>query len=61
MNVEIQLRAIAMDFWARVDHQLRYKKDTVFTDAMAAELYNCAQISKELDDRIDALRKTIIQ
>ncbi len=60
MNVEIQLRTIAMDFWASVDHQLRYKKDRVFTEEMVTELYNCAQISKELDDRIDALRKKII-
>ena len=31
MKVEIQLRTIAMDFWASLEHQLRYKKDNEFT------------------------------
>ena len=35
MQVEIQLRTIAMDFWASLEHQLRYKKDFVFTEEMA--------------------------
>lgn len=56
MRVEIQLRTIAMDFWASLEHQLRYKKDTVFTEEMMQELYNCAQISADLDARMDALR-----
>ncbi len=57
MNVEIQLRTIAMDFWASLEHQLRYKKNAVFTKAMMQELYECAQISADLDVRMDALRK----
>lgn len=57
MKVEIQLRTIAMDFWASLEHQLRYKKDVEFTPEMAEELYNCAQISAELDRRMDELRK----
>lgn len=56
MRVEIQLRTIAMDFWASLEHQLRYKKDTEFTEAMMQELYNCAEISADLDVRMDALR-----
>lgn len=56
MRVEIQLRTIAMDFWASLEHQLRYKKDTEFTEAMMQELYQCAKISAELDNRMDALR-----
>ena len=35
MRVEIQLRTKAMDFWASLEHQLRYKKDVNFTDEMA--------------------------
>lgn len=57
MNVEIQLRTIAMDFWASLEHQLRYKKDAVFTQEMMQELYDCAQISADLDIRMDNLRK----
>ncbi|MBQ8585667.1 MAG: GTP pyrophosphokinase family protein, partial [Butyricicoccus sp.] len=40
--VEVQLRTIAMDFWASLEHQLRYKKHTVFTPEMEAELLKCA-------------------
>lgn len=59
MKVEIQLRTIAMDFWASLEHQLRYKKDSVFTDEMANELYQCAQISADLDLRMETLRKKV--
>ncbi len=55
MKVEIQLRTIAMDVWASLEHQLRYKKDTEFTEAMANELLHCASLSAELDARMDAL------
>ena len=57
MHVEIQLRTIAMDFWASLEHQLRYKKDTEFTKDMMKELYECAKISAALDTRMDELRK----
>lgn len=59
VEVEIQMRTIAMDFWASLEHQLRYKKDAEFTPAMADELYQCAQLSAELDNRMDALRKSV--
>lgn len=57
MKVEIQLRTIAMDFWASLEHQLRYKKDTEFTEDMMKELYECAKVSADLDMRMDELRK----
>ena len=56
MQVEIQLRTIAMDFWASLEHQLRYKKELVFTEKMAQELRDCAQLSAQVDLRMDALR-----
>lgn len=56
MKVEIQLRTIAMDCWATLEHQLRYKKDFEFTEEMAKELLECARISADLDARMDALR-----
>ena len=59
MKAEIQLRTIAMDFWASLEHQLRYKKDYTFTNAMIQELQDCAKISAELDMRMDALRKCV--
>ena len=57
MKVEIQLRTIAMDCWASLEHQLRYKKGSRFTESMQSELYKCAQLSVELDERMDSLRK----
>lgn len=58
MKVEVQLRTIAMDFWASLEHQMRYKKDAVFTKEMEEELFACAEISNNLDMRMDRLRKT---
>ena len=59
MRVEIQLRTKAMDFWASLEHQLRYKKDVNFTEEMAKELKFCADLSAELDRRMDTLREQI--
>jgi len=56
MKVEVQLRTIAMDFWASLEHQMRYKKDVCFTKEMEKELFECAQISAALDSRMDKLR-----
>ena len=58
-KVEIQLRTIAMDFWASLEHQLRYKQNNQFTEEMAAELLECAQLSAALDLRMDKLRKSV--
>lgn len=58
-KVEIQIRTIAMDFWASLDHQLRYKQDVEFSEEMAAELYECAVLSAQLDNRMDALRSSV--
>ncbi|WP_312712362.1 GTP pyrophosphokinase [Proteiniclasticum ruminis] len=59
MKVEVQLRTIAMDFWASLEHQLRYKKNSYFTKEMAEELTECARISADLDLRMDAIRKSV--
>lgn len=60
MKVEIQLRTIAMDVWASLEHQLRYKKNVTFSDEMANELKTCADLSSELDYRMDKLRRQVI-
>ena len=56
VKVEVQIRTIAMDFWASLEHQLKYKKDTAFTEKMAQELKSCAEKSAELDIRMNSLR-----
>jgi len=59
MRVEIQFRTISMDSWASLEHQLRYKKDAHFTEGMQKELLHCANLSAELDEKMDALRKKV--
>lgn len=61
MRVEIQLRTIAMDFWASLEHQIRYKKDFEFTDDMERELLQCAELSAELDARMDAMKNRVFK
>lgn len=60
MKVEIQLRTIAMDFWASLEHQLRYKKNREFTEEMAKELLFCADLSAELDEKMNNLRNKLL-
>lgn len=59
IKVEVQLRTLAMDFWASLEHQLRYKKDFAFTEDMLKELTECAEMSAELDGRMEALRQVL--
>lgn len=58
MKVEVQLRTIAMDFWASLEHKLRYKKNIPESEAeyLAKELVECASISASLDQRMEAIR-----
>ena len=62
MRAEIQIRTIGMDFWASVDHQLRYKK-TIGADkdieAIEAELLKCAQTVSETDCHMEEIKDMI--
>ena len=59
VKVEIQLRTIAQDFWASLEHQMRYKKNFEFTEAMGKELLECATMSASLDERMEKINKTV--
>ena len=58
--VEIQIRTIAMNCWASLEHQLRYKKERNLTDKMTEELRICAEQLADTDLRMQALQKEII-
>lgn len=59
VKVEVQFRTIAMDFWASVDHRLRYKKD-VKNEAMIMErLRVCADQIEALDEEMQNIRTMI--
>ena len=61
MKVEVQLRTIAMDFWASLEHKLRYKKDLMpeQLQILSSELESCARISYDLDVRMQKVRNEI--
>ena len=63
MTVEVQLRTIAMDFWASLEHKLRYKKDIPADKAkyLEDEMLACAQISADLDMRMQNVRDVIAE
>lgn len=61
MKVEVQLRTIAMDFWASLEHKLRYKKhiDPNLADELAEELAECSRQSNLLDEKMQEIRNKI--
>lgn len=61
MKVEIQFRTIAMDFWASLEHRLRYKKelDSEVVSRISAELTDCAENSAALDLRMEQVKDAI--
>lgn len=60
MRVEVQIRTIAMDFWASLDHQLKYKKDIgPVSDAISEELRQCADVIAQTDQRMLKIRRSI--
>ena len=59
MRVEVQIRTIAMDFWASLDHQLRYKKDIENPEEISRELKACAEVISSTDYQMQEIRKKI--
>ena len=61
MRVEVQLRTIAMDFWASLEHKLRYKKDIPpeTLAAIADQLIACAQTVSDTDQQMLLIRRQI--
>ncbi len=61
MRVEVQLRTIAMDFWASLEHKLHYKKDIAAEQAqdIARQLVACADAVAASDQQMLAIRRQI--
>lgn len=59
VRVEIQIRTIAMDFWASLEHQLKYKKDIENANDIVKELKECADIIAQTDDRMLKIKNQI--
>ena len=59
VNVEVQIRTIAMDFWASLEHQLKYKQSIPDQTDVEARLKNCADIIARTDAEMLELRRQI--
>lgn len=59
IRMELQLRTAAMDYWANLDHQLRYKKGKKEAELIDEELRHCAEVIGNLDQKMLEIRKKI--
>lgn len=59
MKVEVQFRTIAMDFWASLEHKLKYKKDINNAEEIVGLLKNCADSIEVLDYQMQEIRDKI--
>lgn len=57
--VEVQLRTIAMDTWAALEHEMKYKKDVTDQEIITGELRRCANELASCDVSMQTLRKII--
>ena len=53
--IEIQFRTIAMNFWASLEHQLRYKQEYELTQRIQKEIKECAELIANTDQRMQSL------
>lgn len=56
---EIQIRTIAMDFWASLDHKIQYKFEGKIPDKVKEEMFNCSYDIKALDDKMHLLNEIV--
>jgi len=58
-KVEIQIRTVAMDFWASLEHKIHYKFEGNAPDYIKEELIECARMVSDLDDRMMAVNEKV--
>ena len=60
-KVELQIRTVAMDFWASLEHKMNYKFETNVPEHIKQELYDCAKMVSDLDERMLKLNEEILK
>ncbi len=60
-KVEIQIRTIAMDFWASLEHKIYYKFEGNAPDYISHDLQECSKIVSELDEKMLSLNEAILK
>ena len=58
-KVEIQIRTVAMDFWATLEHKINYKFEGHVPEYIREELVECAELVAALDERMLELNEEI--
>lgn len=59
LEAEIQVRTLAMDFWASLDHKIKYKFSGDIPNEVNEEMYKCAMDIKSLDDKMLRINKSM--
>ena len=59
-KVEIQIRTVAMDFWASLEHKIHYKFEGDAPEHIKSELVECAKMVSDLDARMLSLNEEIL-
>ena len=59
VRIELQLRTIAMDFWASLEHQLRYKSDIEIPPQTSDDLKACADVIAATDEEMQRIAKEL--
>ena len=59
LNVEIQIRTSAMDFWASLEHKINYKFNNKAPKELLESLSECATIASDLDDKMADIKESI--
>jgi putative GTP pyrophosphokinase len=57
---EIQIRTMVMNYWATIEHSLRYKYDHMIPERLRAELTASANLAYALDNKINKIRNEIL-
>ncbi len=59
IETEIQIRTMAMDFWASLDHKIQYKFSDVIPDEVRKEMFDCSVAIKTLDNKMLGLNRIV--
>jgi len=59
VRVEVQIRTIAMDFWASLEHKLYYKKDALVHEHIRNDLKDCADVIASTDMRMQEIQREV--
>ncbi len=60
-KVEVQIRTVAMDFWASLEHKMHYKFEGDAPEKIKEELIECARMVSDLDARMLSLNEEILK